>query len=812
MKETQEDIETRALRRSLRSRHPAVVALGGLFVATGWVSFALLTIALVAEVHPRLERSVERALRERVDSPLTAAASVGDVSFRWLNRSVVVRDLELGPTGEEARVDELVARLGWSLSRGFHLDRVELRGGSVVISEALGEGLGRREPRREGAMLELLALVPDVVVRDFEIALEPPGKERLDVGSVDLCMTRRTDEIASIYGRLVPALAPDPADCGVVWLDGTLDADQVARVQAVARSLPLSTEPLSPSAAGGSRSLLPRGLDACDPRGRVDLVADARFEIGRSLLPDVRATLEVAEGRMLLPWLPNPAQQPLSDVRVGVDVAFAPPDPEHPFDPEAWRASGVVDAVWEGVDAHAEFRVGRDAPEGYALEVWIGLPDALLGDDLTALVNEDPGVVGVHDMLATKGRADIAVGVRLPIERDPELQADHSLERFLFVRARGEAGLAYQGAFNKKKGQRDIGFPLPVRRVVGDIIWSVRPEGRYPGQLGIFDATALHPNGPVEVQGTMHFPPPWLFEDRSLVELVPSPFHLRVTASGVRVDDDFHRAFAGLHRQKGLDEVLPTWNPRGGTVAFVLDVFWRDEERQGTSVALDATLEGVGIRWRELAVPVEGGNGTLTVRTNGDRERVALQLDMEATTPVARGPIRAGGRIVAEGRDRRLLWFDVDAAELNPVSRELRTELARKNPATIKALDASGVAGFVDLAATAVQELPAPEAAALRADGATDNPFLGGIEAWVVGRPSDDRSGVQLQPATIGIVTREAHGRVVARTRIPPSAIEGAPPPLVQEPATSLASRVQAAWRQDGPSVPVVAEVTLMPG
>ncbi|MEM9379402.1 MAG: hypothetical protein AAGB93_05570 [Planctomycetota bacterium] len=813
MKVTAEDIETRELKRSLLWRGPIARAVLGLARLLGWLSFLVILAAALAENHPSLERWVAQTVQEKVGGPLTRSVEVADIDIRWLRRSVAVRGIAMGPTGEELRVDEVCLRIGWGWSRGIHVDRVDVDGGTFVVSELMTVDMDG--PRDDAATtIDLLAESPEVVVRNVAISIAPPTGERIDVGSVDLHVTRITDELASIYGRLVPALGKRPEDCGVVWLNGTIDADRVARVRGIAKELPLSPDPLDTGT--GSSGLLPPSLVEFDPRARVDLRAYGSFELGRSLLPEVSATLRATEGTLVLPWLEDAEERPLRGVEVVLDVAFAPPDPEHPFDPDAWRATGSLSATFEELRASAGLRVGEDAPAEAAFDAWLSLPQAPLGSELSELMGEAKVIRSLRTMLDPNGRADFAVGVRLPRSFDRTRPLGHELERYLLVRPKGDADLAYYGLPGVRKPRPAIGFPLRVEGATGEVTWSVRKGGRYPGQLAFYDMTAYQPGGPVRVQGTRHFTPDWMFADPALVDLVPSPFHLIVETSNIPIDDAFYDAFEGLRPVEGLADVLPTWNPRGGEVDFRLEI-WETESADGTNLAIDAGFDGVGVRWRELGVPVEDAEGRLLVRTSGADARSEVLLDMEASASVARGPITARGRVIGDGPKRGLMWFDVAATEVNPVHRVLREELRRKNPATLTALDSAGLAGFVDVAVDIVQPIPQVEARARRVSDANASPYLGGLEARTVARPSDDRSGVQIQPSKIGLVTREVHGRVIATTRIPPRAgppgeqrEEGAP--IATGAATSVDARVQGALRQDGPGVPVVGLVEARTG
>ena len=804
MKDTAEDLETRALRRSLRARRPLAVAARGLVLLSGWASFVAILLGLLAESHPALERWAAGLIQERVAGALTRSVRVADLDVRWLDRSIAVRGIAMGPTGRELRVDELTFRVGWAPERGVHVDRVTLEGGALELSEALAvdmEGVGERDL----TTLDLLAESPEVVVRDLRIRVVPPGGATLPVGSIDLCMTRLTDELASIYGRLVPALGGRPERSGVVWLNGTLDANRVARVRGVARGLQLEGSLQRQAVAAG---LLAEEVQALDPRARLDLVAHASYELGRSLLPDVNASLKLSQGSLELPWIDDPSRSRVSEVEMRVDARFAPEDPDHPFDPDAWQARGTVNGALGELQARAEFRVGKDAPSGSAMEAWVDIPDAPLGEDLLELVDETPTIADIQRMLASHGKADVSIGVRLlePDEAHPELS--QRLEKYALVRAKGAAGLAYHGVIDPVTRQQGAGFPVPVQGVVGDITWSRRTEGAFPGQLAFYDVACFQAGGPLAVQGSLHFVPRPPLERGAPGADPAAPFHLIVESSTLPVDEDFRLAFDSLRGIEEAQQVVPTWNPDGGTLDFKLEL-WRGDRDLEMFTAIDADLRGLGFRWAALPVPIEDTNGKLRIRSRTAGARSSVQLDLRARSPIAEEPLIVRGRTVGDGLRRTLEWFQVSADRVNPAHETLRQHLGEGVPGAVAALDAAGLAGSVDVSTTVTRSLPAAEAAVLggRDPGLGDH--LGGPEVWFEFRPTDPRSGVQFKPEAPGILTSQTHGSVRAWALLAPDDAPGGGP---REPLGWLLGRAQGSWEQSGPSVPVVASLEASPG
>lgn len=804
--------------------------LGRVTAWAGWVSFVLIVLGLGLENFPGLERWLARAAQDRIGGALTSSVEIEDIDVMWLERSIRLRGVAMGPTGRELVADEITLLLG--LSGGPRVERLTVRGGELTVTEELASPIEAGAAQDEElSPLEFLSKSPGVVVRDFDLRITREDGTPTLLGTVDLSMSRTSGDDARIVGRFAPAVgvASDPA--GVVWLEGALEGGRTVELRGVARALSVDLDRLAASAPG--EALRKRGRSpvataaAFDPEGRVDLVAEATYEVGSSILPSLTARAAIAGGSLALPWLASSGSRRVRDVELSAEIEFSPTR-EDPLGRAAWSARGIVDAAWQDLELASGFRMGRFAPEGLVFDAWASLPEAPLGDDLGELTGGEKGIKEVERMLRPKGRASVSIGARLTeanAVRD-DMRVDRLFERFVSIRPRGEAALAYHGSINPETGQLEFGFPLPVTGADGDVTWSIRPTPGtpYEGQLGIYDAVARHAEGPVLVQGSLHFIPSWQFGSPELARLVPMPFHLLVESEDLPVDGDFRRAMEGLYDAPGMREILPTWNPSGGRIDFGLEL-WRTADRREMSLALDAQLSDVGARWVELAVPVSGVTGALKVRNDGGgpmRGRGLVALDLEARTSAASQPLRVAGRIESEGRDRSLAWFEVDARGVNPRSSELRGELGRKNPEALDALEEAGIAEFLDAHVTAVQAIPMREARAMReaaADGR--HAYAGGMATWLDLEPSSERAGIRLQPRKFNVVTREAHGHVHITTALPPRppgpARAGAPPlpdpeeDLPSLPSTAIRGRVQGLWRQTGPSVPVTATIEAGP-
>lgn len=812
-------------------RPPMRRAFSALVTGAGWVSLGAILVGLSVENHPRLEAWIAKAAAHRAEGSafegLAQNLEIDDVDVQWLERTVVLSGVAMGPTGSEIRLGDLTCRFGFGLGTGLRIERLGVNGGEITVSEDLvagfeSSGLDAAAPDLANPA-EVLAGIPEVVIRDLDISMRLPSGNVEPVGRMDVSVAPDDPSGALIFGRLVPEFLVAKRPPGVIWLSGSIDEHGCVELDGIARALEIRTER---EAAG---EVMGR-VTAFRPKARVDLTAKARFDLSQSLLPTVFARMSVTDGSLVLPWLPRFSSRPVRDVDLAMEVQFEP-KVENPFDPEAWSARGSLTAEWEDLRGTSAFRMGGFAPEGSVLDAWVDLPSAPLGEQLGELAAGEPGVVEIEDMLAPRGSADVSIGVRLPkrakASESGKSPIARSLERFLSIRPRGGAELSYHGGIDRRTGRRDIGFPLPVSGVNGDVTWSIRPSASYQGQLAFYDVKGHHSGGPVDVQGSLHFVPRWLFADPKLAYLVPAPFHLIVETENLPIDDAFRRGMAGLEGVPETRQILPTWNPDGGAIDFHLEL-WRTVDRQDMSLDLDAKVSGLGARWAELSVPVSDVGGAIRIQTNGGgpvRGAGLVTLDLSAKTTAARKPIQISGRISSDGMSRSLAWFDVQADGLNPRSSDLRAELGRKNPEALSGLDGTGITDFVDARVTAVRAIPWPESNSLREDDPERFAYAGGMATWLDVSPTAERSGLRLQPRQFSIVTRNAHGRLrlvsvlppldpallYAKNRSqgqnaeppPPANPSGAEGPTV--PAMSIRGRVQGLWRQTGPPVPVVA-------
>ena len=123
--------------------------LGRVTTWAGWSSFVLVVLGLGLESFPGLERLVARAARNRIGGALASSVEIADIDVLWLARSVRLRGLAMGPTGNELVADEVTLRFG--LPGGPWVERITVRGGELTVTEELASPIEASAAQDEGS-------------------------------------------------------------------------------------------------------------------------------------------------------------------------------------------------------------------------------------------------------------------------------------------------------------------------------------------------------------------------------------------------------------------------------------------------------------------------------------------------------------------------------------------------------------------------------------------------------------------------------------------------------------------------------------
>ncbi|MEC8495163.1 MAG: hypothetical protein VXZ39_09580, partial [Planctomycetota bacterium] len=144
--------------------------LGRVTAWAGWGSFMLIALGLGLESFPGVERWVAHAAQDRIGGALTSSVEIEDIDVMWLERSIRLRGVAMGPTGRELVADEVTLLFG--LSGGPLVERITVEGGELTVTEQLASPIEASAAQDEElSPLEFLSKSPAVVVRDFGLRI-----------------------------------------------------------------------------------------------------------------------------------------------------------------------------------------------------------------------------------------------------------------------------------------------------------------------------------------------------------------------------------------------------------------------------------------------------------------------------------------------------------------------------------------------------------------------------------------------------------------------------------------------------------------
>lgn len=718
-----------------RSRRlgPLLRAGWRLSLALGWVTL-LASAALFAFEQSGLARRLVVELLEARLGARGAKLSVGDLSLRWIERGVELRDLRLEQDGESIAIERLHA--GFRLDARAPLRRLDLRGGRVLLDPtrpdalaALARGDERAAPspsRRTAGERRLRSLL--LQVRDLEIALPRASGEALELGRLDLALGPApgapSDAAPELRARLALP-APLRREAATIELAGRLD--ERGGLELAASSPALDVESLSPwlSLLGvRTQDLSARGVVALEARGRVVLASRE--------LDSARILLALREGSFTPPALRQPVQEvelalvAELDARAGASLLAL----------DSWRACARFSGRWMGRLLAGSVRAGTATRAGRRVEAWLSAPALELSDELVAGAGQARFLSDLWQATRVAGPLEVLVGLRLGSAWTPGAPLGPALEICARARAADELGARWLGVPPRDERPR-VGFPLLVRSRDLSVAYArsgalLRPE------LLCVELRGEHQSGPVELAYSAGSPLAGAGERKKQDE------ELWVRSPRVAIDGELERALAGLQSAPAARTLFETFGPAGGAAAVELRISDRRSQLEGATW-VRVGLEGSSARWRELPLRASGVGGALEYVGDGQGSR-ALALGIEGSLPTAeafrlgyvRREERAPGSTVAI-LGAESLGLEVDGLDLEGEDREV---VAARWQGVGKALAAFGPSGKADV--RVARDLSAPGA---------------GILTTLELQP---RAGASLEPPVFPLRVRELAGRVLA--------------------------------------------------
>ena len=624
-------------------RLAARILLGAVLVA-GWLSLFLAVGLFVAEKTGFL-RTIVRDFAAASLGSVGDDLAIGEVRLRWCEPGIELERVELGRQGEWLRVDHAHLRFAVSASLVPRLTSAEIRGGRLRVSRALVTALegNRRRPGAPSTLARRPDRIPTVRVEGFDVEFETARLGTLPLGRVDALLRAGELDRPELWGRMVPSLAASAADSGEIFLHGRMRESDQFEVHATATRLPIGTDYLpADSDFDGVRALAPRGFLELDASGT--LAFDGR------VAPRASARLSVHDGSVSV----RAQGRRVEDVQLDVAATWAPASLAESFDPRAWsaqaRAHGVVDsAAYEFVAL-----LGPEAGPGSSAKAWMHTPRLPLGATMLDLCGNAPAIVHQWQVFDPRGECEAWAAVRL---RDDFRVGDdwaRALQVFATTRFAGATGMTFHG-YEGSHHQRDEGFPLPLEKVTGDLVFARDATRERPVRVALVDLAGDDGSGSIRCTGIVQSPP------ASAPATAPGhggmEFDLSLTTRGLAVDE---RLFTALNGLSGSLPPATTWEPfrpTGGNVdvdfriAHTVDVPW-------AAIDLDVRFNDVSVAWNEVPIPMTPKRGRLRFRSDGADER-ALSFRFE-------GPLRTATNLSIAGR----LQTDVGGAP-RPKGKEL---------------------------------------------------------------------------------------------------------------------------------------------
>ncbi|MBK7874409.1 MAG: hypothetical protein IPJ77_01405 [Planctomycetes bacterium] len=667
----------------------------GLALALGW--FVLLgALALFAAERTGVLRSLVLDALRKDAGTLGADLRVEDVRFSWLHPALELEGLELGAEGELALVRRVRVEFAFTREHGLRVARVDATGGHVRIAPALltalegfSSGLSPVEPPAGGSRAPAPP-GPEITVRDLGVDWETAAWGLLPIGRVDLDLALDPEHGAQLDGRLLPYLAPlsQRGESGVITLRGRPSGAKAFDVVASAAGVPLST------------TSIPKGttLDALvpwDPRGVLGLDLTASFSLDGSTLPRADVHVEVGDASLRVPG---------SDTTIGsglfaVEARYAPASEAELGAPGAWTGHARALGSWNDTRVDAWGVVGPDAGDGRAARAWIACDALPVEGGLPALLAAAGPARETFDSFEPRGRARVRASIDVPGPWNAAELAWDAARVALVAEFDGRAGLTYHGWPNLPGGRSDQGFPLPLTSVRGAAAFALDPRALRRFRIGLFGLSAEHPSGPIRANGVIEAhaadaPPTLPGHGYGEIELA-------LETPKLAVDAVLERALNGL---SGPVPPASTWRPfapHGGELGVRLRLC-RKVDMPWLATDLEVDLRGLGLRWTDLPLPVDGVQGTLRFVSDGKVQsglsvagsakletaralELALRVELDPTAPDSE-----------HTRDLDELEAIAVAVQRLPLVGQDTKELGARIPEIAEALALAGPRGFVD--------------------------------------------------------------------------------------------------------------------
>lgn len=596
-------------------------------VRAGWTAIALAVALALAEslgVWAWAARSwLAAELGRSADE-----VRIETLRLSWLRPRLELEGVEVGPAGATVRIDAATLDFDLIGPGSPRLLRAKVDGGGLDLSRKLLAAW--QLERAAGDMRSMRtpgALLPEIELRDVELALSTETLGRVPLGRVQVLLRADGEGRPQLWGRLDPSPALGGGARGAaVFLRGEAAGDDAFDVRATATALRLRAEELPEARAFDA-------VRAAQPKVRLDLDLRGRIPFASGAQPRLQLGLRLAGGSVSLLG----GRETLEDLALDLRADW------HPADETNWTELSAFDllASWSGATTLGKLRGGAvcgvHAGDEQAA-VWLAGDEVRIGEPLRALLADDAFALRQWSAFEPGGSARLRAAWRLP--RGAEVAAarvdvDLQLEGATTVAFRGWPG----GPLNTLGD----GFPLPLSNLRGDIVAHHDPRSNRPLRVGIVDVHIDSRHGGLVVP--LHASGDSRSHAKDASPFAPgrgdAEYDLRITAEGLPFDEATEAALRGLSGSVQPDTTWEPYHPRGGAIDAKVHVA-RTVASTSTMVTADLSLAGLSARWDELPIPLDDVGGKLVFRSDGLGLR-GLSFDLGARTD-------AGNRVRVRGR------------------------------------------------------------------------------------------------------------------------------------------------------------------
>lgn len=597
-------------------------------VRAGWAVIALAVALALAESLGAWAWAARRWLASELGRP-GAEVRIETLRLSWLRPRLELEGVELGPPDAAVRIDAAILDFDL-IGRGSpRLVRARIDGGGLDLSRKL---LVAWQPERAAgdmrAIRKPLELLPEIELRDIELAVRSESLGRVPLGRMHVLL--RADEAGKpqLWGRLDPSPAlGGGARSAAVFLRGALAEDDAFEVRATATALRLRADELPEAPAFES-------LRAAKPEVRLDVDLRGRIPFAPGAQPQVQTGLRLAGGSVTL----LDGRETIEDLALELRADW------HPVDETRWTDWSSLDllASWSGTTSLGKLRggavCGTHAGDEQAA-LWCAGDEVRIGEPLRELLAHDALALRQWNAFEPDGTAFLRAAWRLPRGvQAADARFDAALE------LSGGARAAFRGWPGGTLNTLGDGFPLPLLELRGAVFAHHDPRSNRPLRVGVADLRIASRHGAATValratgDARSHAKDASPFAPgRGIAE-----FDLRIAADGLPFGAATEAALRGLSASIPPDSTWLPYHPRGGTIDAKVHVA-RTVAATATMVTADLELRGLSARWDELPIPLDDVGGRFLFRSDGNGQR-GLSFDLEAKTS-AGNQVRVRGRM-----------------------------------------------------------------------------------------------------------------------------------------------------------------------